>query len=218
MASIIDSVTSALTGAGFKTGPANPGRWISAVTEPVAALSIEKVDTKTSTVTVRATVVSPVELGGEACEMAGLTVSGILKGLGGTCIQKACQYDAKTELFSVPVLAEFQGEVLSGSWNTSEGCQVKLGSGWLDHPVAFTAWRETDTTVTDYTAAEWNFRVEEILEDGAVEVTPGTGFATQVILGNRTDKYTDCTITSQKRTFSGVELRQVWEGTAKAKA
>lgn len=213
----MDSVKGILGLAGFRTGLANPGRWIPEITEPVVAISLEQVDSEKYEVTVRSEVVSPVALGGQRCEEEILKVLSILQGKGGRCQVTALEFDAKTELFSMAVLATFHGDVLDEDWGFEKACFVNWGGSYIGDPVAFTAWRETTDPETPLSLTKWHFRLEETLTGKWPEVNVSDPFTLTVSAGNITDTYTGCTVTSQQRFLQEGHLRQIREGTAAGK-
>ena len=218
MATIIEAVGTALNMAGFQTGLANPGQWIPEIQEPVVALCLEQVDSDAYEVTVRAEVVSPVVLGGQRCEEDVLRVVQALQNVGARCRVTALRFDAKTELFSMAVLATFYGDILDEEWVVGRACTVVWGGKWVGEPVSFTAWRETSDPDTEaMTAKKWHFRMEEILDGKHEEATETSGFTVSVTAGNITESYTDCVVTSQQRILRGGYLRQIREGIAKEK-
>ena len=213
MATIVETIRVALAGAGFATSAASPGRVMPEITGPVAAVSLERVDTGLAELTVRAAVVSPVALGAQACEDSAMTVSRILRNMGGDCIQEACRFDAKTELFSVGVLAKFHGDVLAKNWMAGYGCSVKLGSVYVGHALSFTAWREPG----EDDVPVWKFRLEEILDGQWTEAIPAEPFTAVVMAGSVMDTYVGCKVTSCQRILKDGYMRQIREGTMEYK-
>lgn len=62
--------------------------------------------------------------------------------------------------------------------------------------------------------AKWHFRMEEILDGKWPEAETTNHFTIEVTAGNITESYTNCVVTSQRRTLSGGYLRQIREGIA----
>lgn len=213
----MDTVKSAISLAGFRTGMANPGQWIPEIQEPVVAISLEQVDSTKYEVTVRSEVVSPVALGGQRCEEEILKVVSVLQGMGARCEVTSLKFDAKTELFSMAVLGTFHGDILDSAWDFEKACVVNWGGRYIGDPVAFTAWRETTDPATPLSLTLWHFRMEETLTGKWPEVDVSDPFTITVSAGNVTDTYTGCTVTSQQRFLQEGHLRQIREGTATAK-
>lgn len=213
----MDSVKGIIAMAGYRTGLANPGKWIPEITEPVIAISLESVDSESYEVTVRSEVVSPVALGGKRCEEEILKVLSLLQNRGARCEVTALRFDAKTELFSMAVLATFHGDILDEDWEFEKACTVNWGGINIGDPVAFTAWRETNDPNTPLSLTKWHFRMEETLTGKWPEVNMSDPFTIQVTAGNITDTYTGCTVTRQQRYLQEGHLRQIREGTATAR-
>ena len=213
----MDTVNLAINMAGFKAGFANPGQWIPEIKEPVVAISLEQVDSENYQVTIRAEVVSPVVLGGQQCEVDILRVVSAMEDMGGRCRITSLEFDAKTELFSMAVLATFYGDVLDEHWSAGKACTVVWGGQYIGEPISFTAWRETNDAQSPLSATPWRFRMEEVVDGKWPEVDVSSAFTIKVTAGNTTDTYTGCTVTSQQRILSGGHLRQIREGTATAK-
>lgn len=218
MATILEAVDRALNLEGFHTGLANPGQWIPEIEEPVVAICLEQVDSDAYEVTVRAEVVSPVALGGQRCEEDVLRVVHTLQNVGARCRVTSLRFDAKTELFSMAVLATFYGDILDERWVAGTACNVVWGGKWVGEPVSFTAWRETSDPDTEALAeTKWHFRMEEVLDGKYEEAAATAGFTISVTAGNIQESYTGCTVTSQQRVLRGGYLRQIREGIAQKK-
>ena len=218
MATILETVDNALNLAGFYTGLANPGQGIPEIEEPVVAICLEQVDSEAYEVTVRAEVVSPVALGGQRCEEDVLRVVHTLQNVGARCRVTRLDFDAKTELFSMAVLATFYGDILDEKWVAGTACNIVWGGKWVGEPVSFTAWRETSDPDSQALATKaWHFRMEEILDGKFDEATASVAFTISVTAGNMTETYTGCTVTRQQRVLRGGYLRQIREGIAQSK-
>lgn len=183
------------------------------ITGPVAAVSLEKIDTGLAELTVRAEVVSPVALGAQACEDSAMVVSRILRNMGGDCVQEACRFDAKTELFSVGVLAKFHGDVLAKNWTAGHGCSVQLGEMVVGHALSFTAWKEPG----EENVPVWRFRLEEILDGHWTEAVPSEPFTAVVMAGSMVDTYVGCKVLTYQRIMKDGYMRQIREGTMEYK-
>ena len=214
----MESVKAIIGMAGYRTGFANPGKWIPEITEPVVAISLEQVDSERHEVTVRNEVVSPVTLGGKRCEEEILKVLNVLQDRGARCEVTALRFDAKTELFSMAVLATFHGNILDENWEFKKACAVNWGGINIGDPVTFTAWRETtEPNTTPLSLTKWHFRMEETLSGKWPEVNVSDPFKIKVTAGNITDTYTECTVTRQQRYLQEGHLRQIREGVATGK-
>lgn len=213
----MDSVKTVINAAGFHAGLANPGQWIPEIQEPVVAISLEQVNSEKYQVTVRAEVVSPVVLGGQKCEESVLRVVSALQGMGARCEVTSLKFDAKTELFSMAVLATYHGDILDEKWASEKACVVNWGGTVIGDPVSFTAWRESNDPQTPLATVKWHFRMEEILDGKWPEVNAADPFTIRVTAGNVSEGYTGCVVTSQQRVLANGHLRQIREGTATGK-
>lgn len=214
MADIMKTITYVLTAAGYRTGDASPGRIMPEISEPVIAVNLEHLDTEELTMTIRTTVVSPLALGARACEDEALKVCRILQDVGAECTLEPCQLNAKTEVFFVPVMAKFQGNILDTGWQADQICRVKFGSVNLYRIVSFSVWRETGSDADTLSAAVWKFRVEERMDGIKSEIEPTEPFTMTVMFEDAQEVYGECALTYQKRTISDGYLLQVREGTA----
>lgn len=214
MAGIMQTITYILRANGYRTGDASPGRVMPEISEPVIAINLEHLDTADLTMTIRVTVVSPLALGARSCEDEALKVCRILQEIGAQCVMEPCQLNAKTELFYVPVMASFQGNVLDTDWDADSACKVKFGSINLYTVVSFSAWRETDATADTIQEAVWKFRIEERMDGIKSEIEPTEPFTMTVIFEDAKEVYGECALTSQKRVIADGYLLQIREGTA----
>lgn len=217
MADVIQTVTMLLSTAGYQTGSARPGKIMPEITEPVITLNVESVDTAERTMTIQVTVVSPVSLGGSTCEEHAINVCRLLREHGAQCVMTSCQLDTKTELFFVPVKATFQGNVLSGSWQMENMCQVQMGTEFLHTIESFAAWRETDENAPALEEALWKFRIQERMDGIKMEMLPVEPFTMEVYFENTREEFDGCVLTCQRQTIENGCQRQIWEGTAEVR-
>ena len=82
MGTIVNQVIDALTGAGIRSDEAYPGRRIPALTGPVAAVRLGKIDRSVRTTTVEVVVMSPASGGGSLCENTALRAVETLQDMG----------------------------------------------------------------------------------------------------------------------------------------
>ena len=217
MADIMISVAATLRAAGYRTGEASPGSVIPEITGPVVAVSLEKVDTKALTLVVRATVVSPYSLGARTCETNALKVCKLLGNMGGACQLQPCQFNAKSEMFSVAVLVTFHGNVLDEQWMPGDLCQVRFGSGYyLNRIASVTAWQEAAAN-QELEAASWHIRVEERMDGIIQEQVPVNVANVTVFYQNSREIYNECRLIGRKRVFQDGTLLQVWDITARSR-
>ncbi len=217
MAGLIQNVKLLLSGAGYRVGDASPGRSVPEITEPVIALSLEQLDTKKRMAIARVTIVSPLALGAVACQNEALKVCRLLREAGAACSLEPYKLDTKTEVFMLPVLATFYGDVLSSSWQVGEGSSIQFDTEILDRIVSFTAWRQTEETTDRIRNMLWQFRVEEQLDSIRQTAYPTEPFAMTVTHGDSEECYTGCLLTLHKQVLTDGGMVQIWEGTAQSK-
>lgn len=217
MAGVIQNLTMLLSGAGYRTGDASPGRVMPEISEPVIALSLEHLDTEKRMATVRVTMISPLALGARACEDEALKVCKLLRNAGIACELNPYSIDTKTEMILLPVMATVYGNLWSNSWQLGEGCGVRLDADTLERVVSFTAWREVKEDAGGIQNARWNFRVEEEMDTIQEETEPTEPFVITVSHGDGQEVYSGCVLTLHKRVLTDGGLVQIREGTAKSR-
>ena len=79
MGTIVGKVIDALGGSGIRSDEAYPGRRIPALTGPVAAVRLGKIDRSVRTSTVEIVIMSPAAGGGSLCEDTALQAVEVLK-------------------------------------------------------------------------------------------------------------------------------------------
>ena len=105
----IRQVLEALQAAQIRSIRGYPGGKISAVREPVAAVSLEEYAERFLTLAVD--VYSPMELDGSTCEETALNVADILKEKMAVCTVGKCVFSKTMGLFTVRVLAKWHREL-----------------------------------------------------------------------------------------------------------
>ena len=101
----IRQVLEALQRAQIRSIRGYPGGKISAVREPVAAVSLEEYTERFLTLAVD--VYSPMELDGSACEETALNIADVLKENMAVCTVGKCGFSKTMGLFAVRVLAKW---------------------------------------------------------------------------------------------------------------
>lgn len=217
MAGVIQNLTMLLSGAGYRTGDASPGRIMPEISEPVIALNLERLDTEKRVATVRVTVISPLALGARACEDEALKVCRLLRNAGIACELKPYSVDAKTEMILISVMATVYGNLLNNRWQLGEGCVVRFDARTLERVVSFTAWREVKDG-SSIENARWKFRVEEEMDTIQEETEPTEPFVITVSHGDGQEVYSGCVLTMHKRVVTDGGLVQIREGTAQSRS
>ena len=163
MGTIVNQGIDALTGAGIWADEAYPGRRIPALTGPVAAVRLGKIDRSVRTTTVEVVLMSPAGGGGSLCENTALRAVEALQEMGGTCVKDVCKFDEMADVFYIEVEAEFFGTALEDDWSAGPGYSITIGQQPMPHVVSFSAQRATDNEVTVLANAKWNLVMEELL-------------------------------------------------------
>lgn len=218
---ILNQVIAWLREAGFSADRGYPGGQMCAIDRCVAAVQLQKMDGATAAVLVN--VLAPAASGAAVCEDTAVQVSQILRACDGICAVGQCSYLMDANCFCVPVTAEFTGQETDGVWvPAAEPAEpeklvfsVTLGNVVLDSAVSFTAQRTADETVTQLDSAAWTFTLEESFPlDGKEAAAPEEPFTIIVSRQERTETYTDCTLTQQKRVLTEDGLQQIRTGVA----
>lgn len=227
--SILALVLRRLREAGFSADVAYPGQKFPRITEPVAAVHIEKVDRSNQLVTLEVNVVAPADMGGTACEVQALQVTEVLRWMGAVCIQNACQYDGIAQVYVVPVLATFTAVTDADKCVVGPGFQVYLNEKLMSFVTAFREQR-TCGAQAEYAIGQsepmgisegdrlWEIRLEEQIPAGSEEVEEGTElFELKLVTADKTEKYHSCRWTNTSREFTREGLRRIREGFAMEK-
>ena len=215
MGTIVNQVIEALTGAGIRADEAYPGRRIPALTGPVAAVRLGKIDRSVRTTTVEVVLMSPAGGGGSFCENTALRAVEALQDMGGTCVKDVCKFDEMADVFYIEVEAEFFGTALEDDWSAGPGYSITIGQQPMPHVVSFSAQRATDNEVTVLANAKWNLVMEELLIPGYSEPPdPSEPFVLKVSRSGGDETFTGCRWISQQRQDTIKGVTQIRKGTA----
>ena len=216
MGTIVENVISALRSKEIRADEAYPGGRIPALTGPVAAVRLGKVDRSQRTTTVQVIVMSPAAQGGGVCEATALGAIEALEAMDGVCTKGLCQFDGMADVFHTEITAEFFGVAWENSWSPGPGYSVTIGSQSMEWVTGFSIRRQTDGEVTAITNAVWEFTMEELLSPGSVDPPdPAEPFTLTITRDNSDETFTGCTWTSVKRTDTLRGISQIRTGTAK---
>ena len=102
----VTEVIRSLQEMGYRTARAFPGVKMPHIQKPAVAVALHEERSQSQTLAV--TVLYPEIMGGGACEDEACRVAQILREMGYICIQEHCQYDGKSDRFSVRILAEWE--------------------------------------------------------------------------------------------------------------
>jgi len=207
-------VIDALKTADIRSDEAYPGRRIPALTGPVAAVRLGKIDRAVRTTTVEVVLMSPAAGGGSLCENTALRAVEALQEMGGTCIKDVCKFDEMADVFYIEVKAEFFGTALEDDWSAGPGYSITNGEQPMPHVVSFSAQRAADEE-TALSAAKWNLVMEELLIPGYSEPPdPTEPFVLKVSRSGGDETFTGCRWTSQQRQDTIRGVTQTRKGTA----
>lgn len=222
--SILELVLQTLRDAGFTADVAFPGQKYPNITEPVAAVHIEKVDRADLTVTVEVSVICPGSLGGTRCELEALRATEVLRWAGAQCIQNGCEYDGMARVYVVGVLATFTCVAEAESCTLGPGFQVIAGDRLIPFAVSFEAEKVVDAGAV-YEMGEdapvgihsggwiWKLRLEELIPTGSPEPKDNEGiFRLRLVSDTATETYSNCRWTSVRREFTRQGLRRIRSG------
>lgn len=215
MGTIVGNVITALTDASIRADEAYPGRRIPALTGPVAAVRLGKMDRSVRTTAVQIVVMSPASGGGSLCEDTALRAIAAVQDMGGTCVKDVCKFDEMADVFYIDIEAEFFGTALEGTWSAGPGYSITIGQQPMEHVVSFSSRRATDEEVTSLSGAQWSFTMEELLPPGSTEPSdPEEPFALQVTRSMVDEVFTGCKFTEQYREDTIRGVTQIRKGTA----
>lgn len=216
---IVDRVIDALQAVAIRADEAYPGGRIPALTGPVAAVRLGKVDWSVRTTAVQVTVMSPSELGGAICETTALRAMAALQEIDGTCQKGLCQFDNVADVFYTEITVEFFGTAMEDTWSAGPGFAITIGAQAMKWATGFSSARKIGGDVTALSGAKWEFTLEELMGPGSVDPPdPVEPFVLTVVRGNGEEIYFGCTWTSVSREDTLKGIRQVRGGVATARA
>ena len=205
----------ALAAADIRADEAYPGRRIPALTGPVAAVRLGKLDRSVRTTAVEVVVMSPASGGGMLCENTALRAVEMLQAVGGTCVKDVCKFDEMADVFYINIEAEFFGTAMEGKWSPGPGYAISIGNQPMKYVVSFAAQRATSNEVTELANAQWTFTMEELLPPGTGEpADPQEPFTLSVVRELGDETFTGCRFTSQHREDTIRGVTQIRKGTA----
>lgn len=215
---IVDKVVQLLSDGGIRAEAAYPAERITRITEPVAAVSLEKADHKNHTVTVLVEILGPKESGGYICQKKALEAGAILEEAGAICCQEGCVFLSKGNVFRVPIKAAFRGTARTDELEAMPEYEITTGTLTLDYICGFSSEQVLNSTVTLLQDAPWEFTVEEFFPWGiqdSLEVE--TPFTLELRNQGNAERYSNCEWTSRKRIAEELGIRQIRTGKAKSR-
>lgn len=213
---IVAKVIDILKSVDIRADEAYPGGRIPALTGPVAAVRLGKVDRAVRSTAVQVIVMSPSDQGGAVCEATALRAIQALEDENAVCQKDLCRFDDMADLFYTEVTAEFFGVALEGSWSPGPGFAITIGEQPMQWATGFSIQRRTDEEITAISDALWQFTLEELLGPGSVDPPdPTEPFVLTVTRPMGDEIFTGCTWTAVKREDTIRGISQVRSGTAK---
>lgn len=224
--SILELVLRRLREEGFTASAAYPGQVFPQITEPVAAVHIEKVDRSNLTVTIEITILCPASKGGTECEITALRATEVLRWSGAVCVQNGCSYDGVAQVYTVSILATYTGVTEENSCVIWPGFYCYVGGRYHRYAVEFQSEQTSGTQVVygmgtgQPVAAHpgeelWQIRLEELIPAGSEEIVEPEGeFQVKIISDLNTETYYGCRWASVTRTRNKQGLRRIRKGYA----
>ena len=222
--SILELVLRLLREEQFTADVAYPGQKFPKITEPVAAVHIEKVDRANLTVTVEVNIICPAAMGGTACEVEALRATEILRWSGAVCVQNGCTYDGVSQVYVVSVLATFTCVTEADNCTIGPGFEVYVNEVLQPYAVSVSEEEESDAKV-EYAMGEsaptgvsggsylWRIQLEELIPVGSPETEePAGACKMQIVTDQKTETYYYCRWTSIRREYTQQGLRRIRKG------
>ncbi len=208
----IAEVIKKLQAQGYRTARAFPGERMPHIQKPAVAVALQKEETASQTLAV--TVLYPESMGGGDCEDDARLAAEILRSMGYDCVQEHCQYDGKSDRFSVRILATW------GDASADAPYSVSINGTLMQYTTGFAAERKIEllpigamgqTAPVGMVALPqlWSITLEELIpRDMEVPAEPTEPFAVIVRRGAIGEYYQGCYWTShcRKEEQSGLHL------------
>lgn len=227
--SILEKVLQRLRQARFNAMPAFPGQKYPQITEPVAAVHIEKVDRASMTVTLEINIICPASYGGTACEVEALRATETLQWDGAVCIQNGCTYDGASQVYMVAILATYTCVTEADSCVIGPGFDVYINEIYHRFVTQFTE-EENRTHKVEFEMGEiapigislgnsvWEITMEELILPGSPEYQEPKGpFELKIERNGGTVVYYHCRWLSVRREMSRNGLRRICKGVSMLK-
>ena len=222
--SILELVLQRLREAEFLADVAFPGQKYPAITGPVAAVHIEKVDRANLSVTVEVSIICPASLGGSQCEVEALRATEVLRMTGATCIQHGCEYDGLAQVYVVSILAEFTCVTRAEDCILGPGFQVYIQNLLVPFAVSFRSEeivRAEPVQVMGENVpvdireglTQWEFTLEELIPAGSLSSeSDDKVFQLGVACDAEKESFFNCRWISVRREYTRQGLRRTRRG------
>ena len=227
--SILEKVLRRLREKDFNATVAFPGQKYPQITEPVAAVHIEKVDRAGKTVTMEINIICPASFGGTACELEALRATEVLQWDGAVCIQNGCTYDGASQVYMVAILATYTGVTEADSYEQGPGFRVYIDDVQQRFVVRF-AEEETQSHSAEYAMGEGGpvgislgssmleITLEEQFHLGVMENwEPMGAFDLRIERDDKTETYYNCRWVSIRREVTKDGMHLIFRGIAMKK-
>lgn len=224
--SILERVIQTLREENFEADIAFPGQKYPVLTQPVAAVHLQKVDRANLTVTVEVNVICPAILGGAVCEMEALRATEVLRWDGAVCIQNECSYDGLAQVYVVSVLATFTGVTDAENCTIGPGFTVTINGLQVRDVISFTAEQKADHQA-QFAIGEnapvgiipgswlWHLELEELIPAGSAETIQSEElFELKLDTNLQAETFFHCRWLTEKREFTKSGLRRIRTGIA----
>ena len=215
---IVNNVIAALQAVSIRADEAYPGGRIPALTGPVAAVRLGKMDRSVRTTVVQIVIMSPAAGGGSLCETTALRAIEAVQAMGGTCSKDVCKFDEMADVFYIDIETEFFGTAMEDKWSAGPGYSVTINQQPMEYAVRFSSQRKVTEEGTSLANAVWTFTLEELLPPGSSEPSdPVEPFALQVVRSMVDEVFTGCRFTEQHREDTIRGVTQIRKGTAQSR-
>lgn len=224
--SILELVLRRLREDGFTADIAFPGQKFPLISEPVAAVHIEKVDRANLEVTVEINIICPASMGGTACEVQALRATEVLRWAGAVCVQNGCTYDGIAQVYVVSVLATFTGVTEADDCTVWPGFYCYVDNRLHRFAIGFSAVQETGAAPeyvigeavpigTSIGTSAWEIQIEELIPVGSPEIdSPADACTVKIVTDQKTEEYSGCRWVTVRREFTKQGLRRIRKGVA----
>lgn len=217
---ILERVVKLLNDGGVPANYAQPAGKMVNVLMPVAAVSIQSVDQAKRNAMVRVEIVGLAQEGGHRCELRAMQAYDLLRAAGAVCQVQRCSFNGNKGVFSVPVLASFDGDASWMDWipleQTQHTLSVHIGESELPYLTQFTAMQAVNDADTDELSdMSWKFTLEEWIPAGETDPEGPKGlFEMTITTDTIREHFEGCCLVSLEREMEVSGVRQVRKGVA----
>lgn len=160
----LEPIAQILNEAGIRAAQAYPAAGVPELSGPVAALSIEELDTDTGSAQVAVQILSPRTGGGWMCQEAAVTAVSALSAAGYVCRSNAVEYQSGSDCFSQKIVVQLALALREAVWAAQEHWEFLWNDAALAGVESFTADEDRGRRMV---GAFWQAQ--------QVGVTPGAG-------------------------------------------